>query len=287
MSAAVIVAGAPATLAWRALDQHGDPAEPGATTVEVARSDGTVIVPSGPATPGPDGIRTVTVPGSLTSQLDRLQATWTAGDRVARTYTDIAGGVYMTVDEMVEYEPALSYDHPRLRAARSAVEAMFERIAGVAFVPRFTVEKLDERLVREGCLFVSWPMVRRVAWVRSADGTLLTDLGAVTLSALRPPYVSALDTQKGPITVGYEHGLDGLPADGRSHYAATVRHEIQRPSSSLSPAATQYVESGDEVRVVGSSPDSTGVAHADAWLQSMRVRLRDSYTPRTIKVHTR
>jgi hypothetical protein len=135
-----IVAGTAATLTWQAVDQNGEPADPGTTTVAVSGSAGAVILAAGTSTTAVGTTRTVAIPAQ---DVDDLTVTWTGADATATGGVDVVGGVYFTVAQLREWERSLSsgqdYTPADVIAKRIETETLFEQRTMQAFVPRFTV----------------------------------------------------------------------------------------------------------------------------------------------------
>lgn len=121
---------------------------PGATTVTVKRQDGTVVATYTDAAATVSGnTASLALTPSDTATLDTLTATWTSASAgTATTLTEIVGAVLFTVAEARAFyvtgnTPPLAdsakYPDDTITQARARITERFERICGVAFVPRY------------------------------------------------------------------------------------------------------------------------------------------------------
>lgn len=248
-----------ATLGFQALDQFGEDAAPsGAVTLDVARSDGTALVTAAATSGSGDDPRTYDLALSANTLVDLLACTWKVGaDTIGTTKAAVVGRPYISTSRMRAIDSALvnetTYPTSMLLAARTVVETMFEDICGVAFVPRFEVE----RFIGSGSSshVLDWGMLRSVRWCR-------TYIDPDTPDAFSAEYVSALSVNdesgvlqrldgqvwtKGILyEVGYEHGYDRLPPDLESQVVKAIRAETQGFKGELPDRATawQPIEGG-------------------------------------------
>ena len=135
-----IVAGTAATLTWQAVDQDGEPADPGTTTVAVAGSAGTVVLAAGTATTVSGTARTVSIPAQ---SLDQLTVTWTGATATATATVDVVGGVYFSAAQLRADQTAVidsaRFTTAMIVEARTIAETVFEQRTHTAFLPRFAV----------------------------------------------------------------------------------------------------------------------------------------------------
>lgn len=201
-----IVAGTVAQLSWQAVDQNGEPADPGTTTVGVTDSAGSVVLAPGTATAASDTARIVTAPAHA---VDQLTVTWSGATASQVTYVDVVGGVFFTSAQLRAQEPAVASvaDYPlaAILEARQIVETVFEKRTHAAFVPRFSILTTDARC------FAARTGIRSVAWYSPLDATIVTDATMVA---------SAVDVGQGGAQcasgvdrLGVVHGFDVCPAD--------------------------------------------------------------------------
>jgi hypothetical protein len=242
-----------ATLSWQGLDYEGNEANPGTVTVQVLRSDGTELLAAGTATSGTlTAPRTVTLTASQTANLDRLTAKWSSGGvLLAETHHEIVGGVYITAAQLRNAERSLSsvdtYPTSLLNEGRAEVERMFEDICGVAFVPRFEVERLDGH--GYGQLALSWPQLRNVRWCRIWDDDVsYTTFTAAEIAAIKPNRMGLafrtdggwFDSGTQNVEIAFEHGYDRPPADLYKASIRAIRHQVNKLKSALDDRATSF-----------------------------------------------
>jgi hypothetical protein len=242
-----------ATLKWQGFDFEGNESNPGTVTVQVTRSDGTEVLPAGTATAGTGtAARTVALTASQTATLDMLTARWSAGGvELAVTHHEIVGGFYASAGEIRAADASLTntqiYPTSLLNEGRAEVERMFEDVCGVAFVPRFEVERVDGRGLRQ--IALSWPQLRRVHWVRVwGDDVSYVEFTPAELAAIKPNRSGiALRSDGGWFDIGvqnveiaYEHGYDAPPADMRKAAIRAIRHQVNRLKSALDERATSF-----------------------------------------------
>lgn len=201
-----IVAGTVAQLSWQAVDQDGEPSDPGTTTVAVSTSDGTVVLAAGTATTATGTLRTVSVPAQA---VDQLTATWTGATASGTTTIDVAGGVYFTTAELRAAETTVAltaeYSTARCIEKRLETETVFEERTGTAFVPRFKVLTPDRR----GLVGVSG--LRSIRWLQYWDGTFTDD--ATTIARATEISSSWVRCQSSIAKLGVVVGFDRPPAD--------------------------------------------------------------------------
>ena len=132
-----VVAGAPVTVRFTPYDADGEPGgvDPGTVTVDVIRSDGTVLVTAAATTGTGTDPRTYDLAATHTRLLDHLTVLWeVAGVAVHETTVDVVGGHLAILAEIRGTEPSLadtSVDRDAgLLQARAEVEDMFERACG-------------------------------------------------------------------------------------------------------------------------------------------------------------
>lgn len=259
-----IVASTTATIQWQAVDQDGEPSDPGVVTVTVDRSDGTNVVPAGAATTGTGtDVRQRALTLADTSTLDLLTATWrnAGGDVLGVTTHEIVGGVYASLAEIRSGEPTLS-DTVRtsdalLKQCRAEVEAMFEQVCRQAFVPRFSVLAIpnDRRLAVAN--------LRVVRWVHS-----IASDGSATVVDATLARVGPWGTYGDHVVVGVEHGLDRPPEDIKRAAIAAIRRRANR--SAVDQRAMSFTTPTGEVQrfpTPGLGPWVTGLPDVDEVLQ--------------------
>ena len=155
-----IVAGTAAQLSWQAVDQDGEPSDPGTTTVEVLASDGSTVIAAGTATTATGTVRTVALDPQV---IDTLTITWTGANAVETVEADVVGGVFFTTASLRSKESSVSVedDYPlaTVQEARAIVETVFTRATGILFVPQFLQ-------IPVSAAFAARRSVREVRWGR-------------------------------------------------------------------------------------------------------------------------
>ena len=263
-----IVAGTPAVLSWQPTDSDGEPADPGTVTVEVVRSDGTVVYPAGTATIGTGNEqRTVALTPAQTEQLDWLTHTWTNADGVVVGVetAEVAGRPMCSWAQFQARESSVSgMDVERFIELRRAVEWKFTVACQRSFTPRFYVQR-THTIPGKGVL-MTFPDVRALRYVRrfdGVDGTTYTDLTASEVAALHVdsdgrisygahgPRATSFTTMSrlgaGRIEIGYEHGYDAPPEDLRNAVMAAIRVEYELPKNILTDYASSVASVDGQV----------------------------------------
>lgn len=276
-----IVAGVAATLTWQAVDQDGEPSDPGTTTVAVVRADGSTVHAAGTATTATGTARTVALTAAQNASPDQYTTTWTGATASGQTTIDAAGGVYFTVAALRAAHPAVNneaaYPAATIIAKRREVEAKFERGGMPAFVPRFAVvAPSNGKVAQRG--------VRYVRWVEldDEDGTIISsgldDYTTVT--------VAGVNCSASVARVGLVHGYDVPPADVDAAAMLYCRHLLtshaaqvdMRPLATINPDGSRdtFATPGtgswvtgipevDEVLKGYSLPRRVGTIHATGW----------------------
>jgi len=261
-----IVAQVAASLNWLAIDQDGEPSDPGTTTVAVTRADGSTIHAAGTATTATGNTRTVQITAGQNAAPDLLTATWTGVDAAGTTQIAVSGGVYFTADDLRDRHKsvAVTADYPtaEILDARRQVEAKFERPGMPAFVPRFTVATPSNG-------FIPQRGVRQVRWVIRDDeddtlvSTGLDDYVTVTDGGIRCASSVA--------SAGVEFGYDCPPADVfeaallyARHLLTTNRSRVDfRPVATINPDGSR-----DQFATPGVASWVTGIPDVDEVLKA-------------------
>jgi hypothetical protein len=233
------------------VDEVGTDPSPDSATVTITRADGTAVVTGATAVNGPNGVFSYTLVPAQTALLDTLTATWsfTLNGRLQslRDQVEIVGGYHFDLNELRQMPPLAdknAYSTAKLLNARTLAETTIEQACGRAFVPRYSIERVDS--------FQSWPFpdVRALRSAVNMDGTILT--GAALTDAFNGwyPYHSYRYCNRS-WTVGVEYGMDSCPAD------------VARASMLL---ARSYLIAGSAAGTGGLEERATTVSYADAGL---------------------
>jgi hypothetical protein len=121
---------------------------PDTATVTITRADGTALVTAASATEAGVGVVTYTVTPAQTALLDTWTVTWTAtfGGQ-SQSFIDtveVAGDVLFTLAEIRAVTPindTVNYLTADILDVRTTVEQAIEQACGVAFVPRYALER--------------------------------------------------------------------------------------------------------------------------------------------------
>lgn len=240
-------------LSWQPQGPDGEPADPGAVLVSVTSSNGSAVVTSAATVGSGSSPRTYTLTAAQTGALDLLTAVWTVGGvTMATTGLEVCGGVYFTSADLRTGEPSTS-DPGRdptasILAARTAVETLFESTCGVAFVPRFAVERIQIPLTvwpTPARFMTIWPQLRAVRWIRFWTYTpdVYTDLTSTNISQINVGPEGLIDLSTVPtgatwLTIGYEHGYDSPPADLKRAALTWARNQLNFQRNALPDRAT-------------------------------------------------
>lgn len=273
-----IIAGTAATLTWQAVDQDGEPADPGTTTVGVVDSTGTTVIASGTATTTSGTTRTVVI---AAQDIDTLTVTWTGATATGTTYVDVVGGAYFTVAALRAAHKAVSgveYTSAHIVAARQVVETVFERAALTAFVPRLTVVRAHDG-------FAAIRGVKRVRWAQSADySPWVYEEDTADLALSTRIVDDGVICSTGYRQLGVVHGYDQPPSDIYRHALMYAKHLLTETTSGVDMRvlALQDVDGTlAQLATPGVSSWVTGIPTIDEALKDYRTRARR--TPRLIR----
>lgn len=169
---------------------------------------------------------------------------------------------YFTVDELRSEEPDITADRAddaTVEAMRELVEEVIEHAAGVAFLPRRTVEELP--VLTGGPARLSRPLVREVEEV-SIDGEAWTPEEIADRLVVDHGWVLGLWARRAVIT--YTHGYDSPP--GRIRRAAMIATRIWVLKGPIDDRATQLAVDGSTVNLAtpGLLGFITGIPEVDA-----------------------
>lgn len=279
-----------ATLTSYKLDQYGEPANPGTTTVTVTRADGTVVATAAATTEASDYALSYALSAGNNSQLDWLTATWTdTGDSTSwTTYHEVVGGFYFSLAAARDADDAfrdnVAYSDAFLRAMRDEVEREFEspQACGRAFVPRYMRERLEGD-GDEDDLVLGMPDLRRVLSVTAiaTDGSTWQPFTQTVIDAI-PPSLDGIACVEGyawpdcPLIVEYEYGMDRPPADLTRAILRRLRYLSAQPNSGIPDRATTFSTGGQGgtygLAVEGRAGFITALPDVDLLIKRYRVR---------------
>lgn len=279
-----------ASLTSYKLDQYGEPANPGTTTVTVTRADGTTIATGAATTEGTDYKLTYSLSAANNTRLDWIKAVWTdAGDSTTwTTYHEVVGGFYFTVAQAraadSTFQDATAYSSTFLQSLRDEVEREFEspQACGRAFVPRYMQERLEGD-GDEDELELGVPDLRRVRSVTAiaTDGSTWQPFSQTVIDAI-PPSVDGIACVEGyvwpdcPVLVEYEYGLDRPPSDLTRAILRRLRYLSAQPNSGIPDRATTFSAGGQGgtygLAVEGRAGFITALPDVDLLIKRYRVR---------------
>lgn len=189
---------------------------PTKATVSIKNDAGTVVA-SGSATVVA-GVCTFSVPVSATGSLDRLTATWTAGEETQTTYADVSAAHLTSLDEISADVPSgTSPTEAELKEARILAEEALEDACYVSFVPRFRREVLDTPALRRGRLRTLRELKVNGSAVASVSSVRVVDQRYITKSQFFGNFYGGITQVLPPsmtpqiVEVAYEHGWDEPP----------------------------------------------------------------------------
>jgi hypothetical protein len=260
-----VLAGVAATINVSLVDQDGVAAAAvGTITVTITRADGTVIATGRSTSAGTGtGAFTAALTATETASLDTLTCSWLDGG-VARltTVVEVVGGYWFSVADARSAEGSLQdtskYPTAAIVAVRRYVEDEFERIMGVAGVPRY--RRLSIRGSNRSDLVLPDVAIRALREVTIYDGTTFSvseraaliqrDEGVLTMVGSNWPTWD--------VTVGYEHGLDRPPGNGKAM-------AIRRARRLLNQARSPLPDDVQSMRFVMQDGQTIGLNTAGKW----------------------
>lgn len=257
-------------------------ADPGVTTVTVARLDGTVIA-TGAATSG-TGAAARTYALAAQSDLDILTVTWTSATHGAVGQTvEVVGDLLFTLRQARAFDGGAlanttTYTTDTIEQARVRITNDFARICGVSFLPRV------ERAVLSGCGGTELLLPQlRVTAVRSIETrataeSAWTAVAAGDLAAVRIAIGGVLSVPSGidrgvaNVRATYEHGWEQPPEQIRAAALLVLRHTVvpddigPRVTSLTSELGTTAYATAGRVGNLWSAFPHYGIPQVDATL---------------------
>lgn len=249
-------------------------------TVTVTRDDGTAIDTAAAATSVTTGVYAYSL--APQTDLDKLTLVWTgtfSGNvQTITTRTDVVGGYYVGLDELLAMPNLAGFTVPQLIDARQWFEEKFERYTGRAFVPRY--KKITVWGHGTDTLMLPDQYISRVRSItfgtvslgtQALANTVFTDDGRVErywpyLSNATEPSWGVFGQQfpQGTrVTVAYEYGTDETPRDVTEAAGIAIRSKLLnddtgRPMLSVSDGA------GGTTRFATPGPDRPfGIPNVD------------------------
>ncbi len=284
LPAARIVRGASgAQLSHQFTDSDGEPAAPtGAVTVAVTTSDGTAVAGLSVTIPDPTSDPyTVDLAPADVASVDWLIAEWSVdGSTVATKTVEVVGGVIMDFATASAIDPSLADKSAAFPRARRATEDTITAELGRSPFERFYTERIDGTGSDE--LFVSWPDVTEVVWVRTRSGSTTTTWTAENVAAITPSISGALRRPSGAVwplgcqnvEIGYRFGMIDLPTDLRDNLVLAIRHHLAKFKAGL-PFLGETINLGDGAVLRANRPgvgaSITGNDEVDASIRRHRI----------------
>jgi hypothetical protein len=191
-----------------------------------------------------NGTLTYAVPNASLSHLDTYRCVWTgtiAG--VAQeweTYFELVGGYYFEISELrdvggkVDLTSEVDYPDALLERKRGSVEAIIERAAGVAFVPRGYRHTFLAYRAHDYTIELPHPRIIEVYGI-TVDGIALTatELADLTVDARYGRITGGTWGNGQPVVVHYEHGYLTCPEPIRE---GAIDLTVERTIASATPA---------------------------------------------------
>lgn len=252
-----------------------DPATDGTVTVAVTNAAGSAVAGVG-AVSGSGGTYQATLPAQ--TDLDVLTATWTGATSKVRTVHEIVGAQLVELAEIraqTNLSNATTYPAAMLEKARAWFVDLVDDYCCFSPIPRYAYETVSGNGQSAIRLVTNRAYVRTIRSV-TIDGTAVADLSKWNLDEGildRRLAGGSFTVGRRNVTVGYEHGLDGPPADLRRVALTAIRYRIltdvnsQMPDRALSMqndyGNIQYAQPGENYPV--------GIPEVDATLTRLRL----------------
>ncbi len=269
-----ILRGSPGRLSVTFYDDE-DAVDVGPVAVTATGPAGAVILSGVIAESDNAGTYAVTLPAQ--DNLGRLEVTWTSATRTATTFAEIAGGFYFSLAAARASDASLSspdkYPTARLKRGRVEVEDEFERMCGVAFVPRYA-RAVFTRNIGDRVDYLLRPAPRRILAL-TVDGVPqeLPYLAGLRLD----PYGALSGIQKGgSLVLEYEHGFDAPPPDLRRAALTRLRYNLLSDHGGVPDRATGFTsaEGGTyTLATAGRAGYHTGIPEVDEVLDAYSYRI--------------
>ena len=212
-------------------------ADPGVTTVTVVGLDGSAIVTDA-ATSGTGETARTWTPAEPLADLDVLTVMWDSATYGSMTQTvEVVGDLLFSLREARQTDGGAmsrieAYPAAMLEQARVRIADDFERICGVAFMPRVRQAILDVHTCRGLLLPDLRVLAVRSIETRAATDAAWTAIDSGDLAAVRilPGGVLALQNAvpygHASARVTYEHGWERVPGEIRRAALIALRHTV-------------------------------------------------------------
>jgi hypothetical protein len=244
-----VVQSTPSTVEWQPLDSVGEHTDPGTVTVTVTTSAGVAVITDGATSGTGTGARSFGLTAAQTSTLDLLSVLWrVAGATVHTSTVEIVGGLYFGNAELRARATAVAdqakFTSAAIVDARQRVEALFESVTGVAWVPRFASVTVPG--TGSVSLIVPHVALRRVRSVELLDDTqtVTETFSGPQLAEVRALGSGMLWRAAGWVScwvrVSYEHGHDAPFADVRAAAMTLARLTLTATRAGLPENATNF-----------------------------------------------
>jgi hypothetical protein len=204
----------------RTFYEDGVAVDPGSVTVTITAADGTVIVNAAAASGSGAAARTYNVTAAQTATLNTWTVAWTSSTKGTLSSTvEIAGGFLFSIAEIRAVTPindTVNYLTADIADTRTAVEQAIEQACGVAFVPRYALERYSGDGSNTLQLLHALPSSIRSV---SITGTAFTapQLADLTMTPSGAIYstLTYFTWGQNNIVAGYEHGYQDAPMEIR------------------------------------------------------------------------
>lgn len=263
-------------------DATGEPVAGLTVTVTITDANGTAVATDAACTDAGSGVYTKSLTAAQLASLGVLTAAWKVATVTRATTThEIVSGFYASLLDIKAHDDNINQigaDDATVRRIRGSVEATFEHICGVAFLPRYRRAVLDG--TGRSWLLLPDPLVQtiRSVTIRTTNTSTTTALTAGQLTELVVDdgvlsYINGstrFTAGSGNVVVEYEHGYPGgrVPAEVRDAAIAYMRERLQRPRSGIPDRAVTFaVAEGGTYRLALPSGSRTGNPDIDAILE--------------------
>jgi hypothetical protein len=262
----ILVGSMSAKLRATMFDQDGNPAIPGALTVDLVRVSTGATIATGRTVTNLGAPNVGQVTADLTAAdcalLDVIEATWKDGATVrAVTHHRIVGGFMFSRTDLQALDAMSQFSPAQLDDARDRVTDLFEHCTGMSWCTQFDLWSTS--LIGSDVIAVGYRPIRSVRSI-TVDGTTVA-LADVEVNA--DAGVLFDHWFHGVIEVGVEHGMDRPPADLRKAALVAARYDLLGDTSGVSPRARSLSNEFGNINYATAGKDyPTGLPDVDAAL---------------------